>query len=148
MSARATRPADRLRRQIPDQPWLAGRAWPVRLNRRGHRAIFNETGTVTQNDSTVSGNTATFGGGIFNFNPPGACHVAVARCVDWITVTDCRSWLLVPGQPPEAGWEQLRAQVAELRAANARLREVIEAKGAQLSAPRRPWRRRRRGLPR
>ena len=36
-------------------------------------------------------------------------------------------------QPPEAVLEELRGQVAELRAANARLREVIEAKDAQLS---------------
>jgi transposase len=39
----------------------------------------------------------------------------------------------VPDQLPEAVLEGLRAQVAELRAANARLREVIEAKDAQLA---------------
>jgi len=39
----------------------------------------------------------------------------------------------VSDQPPEAVLEELRGQVAELRAANARLREVIEAKDAQLS---------------
>jgi transposase len=39
----------------------------------------------------------------------------------------------VPDQPPQAVLEELRAQVAELRGANARLREVIEAKDAQLA---------------
>jgi transposase len=40
----------------------------------------------------------------------------------------------VPEQPPESALEELRAQVAGLRSANARLREVIEAKDAQLAA--------------
>jgi hypothetical protein len=43
------------------------------------------------------------------------------------------SVLLVPDQLPEAALEKLRAQVAKLRAANARLRDVIEAKDAQLA---------------
>ena len=49
---------------------------------------------------------------------------------------DGRSWCLVPDQPPQAALEELRAQVAGLRAASARLREVIEAKDAQLAAAR------------
>jgi len=40
----------------------------------------------------------------------------------------------MPDQPPEAALGELRAQVAELRTANTRLHEVIEAKGAQLAA--------------
>jgi transposase len=40
----------------------------------------------------------------------------------------------VPGQPSEPAEEDLLALVAALRAANARLREVIEAKDAQLAA--------------
>jgi chromosome segregation ATPase len=39
----------------------------------------------------------------------------------------------VPDQPPEAVLEELREQVAGLRTANARLREVVEAKDAQLA---------------
>jgi hypothetical protein len=40
----------------------------------------------------------------------------------------------VPDLPPEPAAEDLPALVAALRAANARLREVIEAKDAQLAA--------------
>jgi Tfp pilus assembly protein FimV len=40
----------------------------------------------------------------------------------------------VPDLPPEPAGEDLPALVAALRAANARLREVIEAKDAQLAA--------------
>ena len=46
----------------------------------------------------------------------------------------CRLRWLVPDQPPAAALGELRAQVAELLTANARLHEVIEAKGAQLAA--------------
>jgi hypothetical protein len=40
----------------------------------------------------------------------------------------------MPDLPPEPAGEDLPALVAALRAANARLREVIEAKDAQLAA--------------
>ena len=43
------------------------------------------------------------------------------------------SWLLVPDLAAEPAGEDLPALVAALRAANARLREIIEAKDAQLT---------------
>jgi hypothetical protein len=60
-----------------------------------------------------------------------------------------RSWRLVSDIPAERPTdEDLPALVAALRATNARLREVIEAKDAQFAVAVAAWRRHRRISPR
>jgi hypothetical protein len=71
----------------------------------------------------------------------------LAQRVGLIAIRMPRSWWLVPDVPTEPAGEDLPALVAALRAANARLREVIEAKDAQLAAAGAALRRRRRSSP-